>query len=96
MEGLLSTGPTPSFNEDDYFASEKGLCTHIMDNHEPGDVFPTFDKDWVSEQMQYTVGELPGSRMPMQRMQRKTKSQTYRMWMVTMGLMKTHSECGKA
>jgi hypothetical protein len=46
------------FNEDNYFASEKGLCTHIMNYHEPGDVFPTFGKEWVSEQMQYTKKNL--------------------------------------
>ena len=46
------------YNEDTYFASEKGLCTHIMDNHEPCDVFHTFGKDWVSEQMQCTKRNL--------------------------------------
>ena len=41
------------FDEDNYFASEMGLGTHLMNNHEPDDVFHTFGNPWISEQIQY-------------------------------------------
>ena len=41
------------YDEDNYFASENGLGTHLMNNHEPDDVFLTFGNPWISEQMQY-------------------------------------------
>ena len=40
------------YDEDNYFASENGLGTHLMNNHEPDDVFHSFGNPWISEQIQ--------------------------------------------
>jgi hypothetical protein len=41
--------------ECEYFATEAGFNTHIMNQHEPAEVLKSFGNKWVSEQMQFIL-----------------------------------------